>query len=384
LFRNARDFDILDHGYGVSHFAQIKTRNKKMKQTLLALLLLAIVTITKAQPPAGYYNNASGKTGTSLQQALHDIIDNHTSISYSAIWDAFKTTDKKANGKVWDMYSDIPGGTPPYEFTFVSDQCGSYGTEADCYNREHSWPKSWFNDASPMYTELFHIVATDGYVNGRRSNYPYGEVGTASWTSLNGSKLGTCATPGYSGIVFEPRDEYKGDFARNYFYMATRYFNEDSGWPGSDMVTGSQFKPWARAMLLIWAQLDPVSQKEIDRNNAVYAIQHNRNPYIDHPEYANSVWGSNTGISDTPALVALTIYPNPVSGSCTVVLPPEYNHQNNVFSVYSSSGMPVFAPFTVNGDKATLNLEALPSGFYLVRLALDNYKTLYQARIIRK
>jgi len=177
-----------------------------MKQALLSLLLIFTIAVTKAQAPAGYYNTAAGKTGTDLQQALHDIIDNHTSVSYATIWTSFKTTDKKPNGKVWDMYSDIPGGTPPYEFTFVSDQCGSYGGESDCYNREHSWPKSWFNDASPMYTELFHIVATDGYVNGKRSNYPFGEVGTASWTSLNGSKLGTCITPGYSVVVFEPSD----------------------------------------------------------------------------------------------------------------------------------------------------------------------------------
>jgi len=355
-----------------------------MKQSFLTFLLLTVVLIAKAQPPAGYYDNASGKIGTQLQQALHDIIDNHTAVSYSTIWTSFKTTDKKPNGKVWDMYSDIPGGTPPYEYTFVSDQCGNYGGEGDCYNREHSWPKSWFNDMNPMYTELFHIVATDGYVNGMRSNYPFGDVGSASWTSLNGSKLGTCSTPGYTGIVFEPRDEYKGDFARNYFYMATRYYNEDSGWPGSDMVTGSQFKPWAKAMLLIWAQQDPVSQKEIDRNNAVFAIQHNRNPYIDHPEYANSVWGTNAGIFDEPAQVALQVFPNPVTEKCNVVLPPEFNQQNNVFAVYSSDGKPVDAGFTVNGDKATLNLENLPSGFYLVRLALNNYNTVYQARIIKK
>ncbi len=355
-----------------------------MKQILLTFTITLIFVLAKAQPPAGYYNTASGKLGTQLQQALHDIIDNHTAVSYDQIWTSFKTTDKKSNGKVWDMYSDIPGGTPPYEYTFVSDQCGSYGGESDCYNREHSWPKSWFNDSSPMYTDLFHIVATDGYVNGRRSNYPYGEVGTASWTSQNGSKLGNCATPGYTGIVFEPRDEYKGDFARNYFYMSTRYYKEDSGWPGSDMVTGSQFKPWARAMLLIWATTDPVSQKETDRNNAVYAIQHNRNPFIDHPEYANSIWGSNTGIFDEPAQVALQVYPNPVTGSCTITLPPEFNSQNNIFTVSSSAGAPVNAPLTILGEKAILNLEALPAGFYLVRLALNNYNTLYQARIIKK
>ncbi len=355
-----------------------------MKQTILFFLFTLLISTTKAQPPQGYYDPAAGKLGTALQQALHDIIDNHTAVSYASLWTHFQTTDKKSNGKVWDMYSDIPGGTPPYEFTFGSDRCGNYSGESDCYNREHSWPKSWFNDGNPMYTDMFHLVPTDGYVNGRRSNYPYGEVGTASWTSQNGSKLGDCATPGYTGVVFEPRDEYKGDFARNYFYMATRYYKEDSGWPGSAMVIGSQFKPWAKAMLLIWAQEDPVSQKEINRNNAIYTIQDNRNPFIDHPEYANSIWGSNTGIFDEPAQVALQVYPNPASSKCTITLPPEFNQQNYTFVVYSSTGVVVNTNLNITGEHATLNLEELPSGFYLLRLALNDYNTLYQARVIKK
>ena len=93
-----------------------------MKKTLLLLLLTVLLVTTKAQPPANYYSTATGKIGTELQQALHDIIDNHTSVSYDQLWTSFKTTDKKANGKVWDMYSDIPGGTPPYEFTFGTEQ----------------------------------------------------------------------------------------------------------------------------------------------------------------------------------------------------------------------------------------------------------------------
>jgi endonuclease I len=282
------------------------------------------------------------------------------------------------------MYSDIPGGTPPYEYTFTTNQCGNYNSEADCYNREHSWPASWFNDMAPTYTDLFHIVATDGYVNNRRSNYPYGEVGTATWISLNGSKLGNCATPGYSGTVFEPIDEYKGDFARNYFYIATRYYGEDAGWPGSDMVTGSQFKPWARAMLLVWAQQDPVSQKETDRNNAVYAIQQNRNPFIDHPEYANSIWGINTGLADAPARIALQVFPNPVSQSCTITLPPDFSQQNVTFTVYSSTGRQVNVPFSVSGDKASADFKNLPSGIYLLQFSPDDHHTLYQARIIKK
>ncbi len=257
------------------------------------ITLFSWISIALMAQPAGYYDAANGLSGEDLQIALHNIIDNHTEKSYDYLWTAFLTTDDKANGKVWDMYSDVPGGTPPYEFTFITQQCGNYSSEGDCYNREHSFPKSWFNDGSPMYTDLFHLVPTDGKVNGMRSNYPYGEVGSASWTSENGSKLGSSDYPGYSGTVFEPIDAYKGDFARNYFYMATRYQDLISSW-SSPMLDGSSypaFTEWAEALLITWHQNDPVSQKEIDRNNAIYDIQNNRNPYIDHPEYVASVWG---------------------------------------------------------------------------------------------
>lgn len=244
--------------------------------------------------PNGYYDNAAGKTGDQLKAALHDIIDNHTTITYANVWGAFQSTDLKSNGKIWDMYSDIPNGTPPYEYTYGQNQCGNYDSEGDCYNREHSWPKSWFtgDENSVPGRDLHHIFPTDGYVNQQRSDNPFGEVQTVSKTFQNGSKLGTCKSSlGYSGTVYEPIDAYKGDFARAYFYMSVRYYGEDSNWSSSDMTTKSELKPWALAMLLRWNEEDPVSAKEIARNEAVYGIQNNRNPFIDHPEYANMIWG---------------------------------------------------------------------------------------------
>lgn len=363
-----------------------------MKKTLLSLLLITILVIAKAQIPAGYYDNATGKTGATLKTALYNIIKGHTEVSYTpGVWNAFYTTDKKPNGKVWDMYSDIPGGTPPYEYTLGSDQGSSSATEGCCYNREHSFPKSWFGDVAPMNVDIFHIYPTDVTVNSKRGNMPYGTVSSPTWTSKNGSKVGSCSAPGYTGEVFEPINEYKGDFARTYMYMVTRYENVVVSWnsitdaqPTLNGTTFPCFDTWILNVLLAWNAADPVSDKEIARNNAVYAIQHNRNPYIDHPEYVNSVWGTNVGITDTPTQVALQVYPNPVSETCNITLPPEFNQQNNVFTVYSSTGAPVFAPLTVTGDKAFLNLENLPSGFYLLRLALNNYSTIYQARIIKK
>jgi endonuclease I len=260
-----------------------------IKKLLFALALLW-PWLLMSQPPVNYYKTAENLSGVQLQEALHHIVKNHKVLSYSALWNAFYSTDATANNKVWDMYSDVPGGTAPYVYTFGSNQCGNYSKEGDCYNREHTFPVSWFNDQSPMNTDLFQIYPTDGFVNQKRGNYPYGETTSATWTSQNGSQVGTSSVAGYSDIIFEPLDEYKGDIARTYFYMATRYYQQDANWPGSPMVNGAQPKTWAMNMLLQWHQNDPVSEKEIARNNAVYALQSNRNPFIDKPEYVSYIW----------------------------------------------------------------------------------------------
>ncbi len=255
------------------------------------LALTFCFTIIHAQIPDGYYDSTDGLEGDVLRLALHNIIDNHQVHSYTSLFTHFESTDMKPDGTVWDMYSDVPGGTPPYVYHYGgADQCGNYGGESDCFNREHSWPQSWFNSNSPMKTDLFHVYPTDGYVNGQRGSYPYGDVNTPLWTSQNGSMRGTSGTPGYSGIVFEPIDEYKGDLARTYFYMSTRYYTEDAGWDTNDMVDGADLLPWAVDLLMAWHSADPVSQKELDRNEAVYQIQTNRNPFIDHPEWVACIW----------------------------------------------------------------------------------------------
>lgn len=274
-----------------------KTIMLKLKRQFSLLSLLVLVLQLFAQGPndsGSYYKDASGQKGKALKTALFKIISDHEQLSYNDLWTAFKTTDKREDGKVWDMYS----GTT--NFTFGTDQAGQYSKEGDVYNREHSFPKSWFNDAKPMYTDLVHLVPTDGYVNGRRSNYPFGETNGENYTSNNGfSKLGSCTYPGYTGIVFEPNDEYKGDFARIYFYMATCYEDKIANW-SSDMLDGTQYpayKEWVVSMLLKWAKEDPVSQKEIDRNNAVYGYQKNRNPYVDYPGLEQYVWGDKQDVT---------------------------------------------------------------------------------------
>ncbi|MFP4449226.1 MAG: endonuclease [Bacteroidales bacterium] len=288
-----------------------------MKIRILLVVFFALHLNIYSQVPEGYYSSAEGLTGEELKTELYNIIDGHNAQSYGALWNHLQYTDAKDNGKVWDMYSDIPGGEPPYEYTFVTHQCGNYSNEGDCYNREHSFPKSWFNDGSPMYTDMFHIVPTDGYVNGQRGNYPYGETSNPDWTSLNGTKRGSCSYPGYSGTVFEPIDEYKGDFARSYFYMVTRYEDQVANWENNEsgadaMLNGTSypaFEEWAIDMLIEWHNDDPISQKELDRNDAIYEIQGNRNPFIDHPEYVNKIWGDQESENVPPAITDIETVP---------------------------------------------------------------------------
>jgi len=341
-----------------------------MKRTTILLGLAIIGQLLFSQAPPGYYDAASGLSGTGLQQALHEIIDDHDAITYNNLWSAFEDTDKKYNGKVWDIYSDVPGGTPPYEFTFYSDQCGNYGGEGDCYNREHSFPRSWFGgDVYPMFSDLFHMYPTDGYVNGKRGNYPYGEVGNASWTSMNGSKVGSNTYPGYNGVVFEPIDAYKGDLARTYFYFATRYLDEDNSWPGSPMVDGAQPKEWALNMLYDWHNDDPVDQKEGARNDAVYDIQDNRNPFIDHPEYVGMIW-FNTSVTDESFLdrMNFNVYPNPVVDEIFVRVAGEASSADLTISISDATGRNVFSAEYSSQENIKIDAGRFSKGFYFLSI----------------
>jgi endonuclease I len=340
-----------------------------MLRKISIIFLFVFVKTTLAQIPNGYYNSAQGLQGLPLKQALHNIIDNHNSASYSSLWSHFQATDAKPNGEVWDIYSDVPNGIPPYTFTFISDQCGSYQTEGDCYNREHTWPQSWFNSSQIPSSDLFHVYPTDGKVNGIRSNYPYGNVGLASITTLNGSKLGTSATLDYTGTVFEPIDEYKGDVARNYFYMSTRYFGQDGSWSSASgqMANKSEIEPWGLALLLSWHHLDTVSTKELNRNNAIFQIQNNRNPFIDNPQWADSIWAQV--ITDYKQHlkydVQFTVYPNPANDAITINI--NSSSANNYVSIRNIYGASVLNKILVSNNES-LSLSSFAKGIYTVQI----------------
>jgi len=262
--------------------------------------------------PAGYYDGSDGLMKVALKSKLYNIISKDASspssapasLSYAELWTAFRTTDVRADGKVWDIYSNSTN------FVFGTNQCGNYQYEGDCYNREHSFPKSWFGgEIAPMYTDLFHLYPSDGKVNGVRSNYPFGNVFVVTNASNNSySLLGTSTESGSSLTVFEPADELKGDMARTYFYMVTRYENLVASWKSNlntEMLGGNSypaFSNWAISVLLEWSRLDPVSAKERVRNDAIYTnFQHNRNPFIDFPSLAEYVWGDSTTYAFHPS-----------------------------------------------------------------------------------
>ena len=255
---------------------------------LLAVLSL-IVGAAWAQGPNNtgtYYSSASGKSGAALRTAMGAVINPHTNIGYNGLWTAYRKTDKRADGYVRDWYSNITN------YRFGTDQAGSYSKEGDCYNREHTVPQSWFNEASPMKADIVHVVPSDAKINGVRSNYPFGEVLNITTQSANGySKLGSCKTVGYSGTVFEPNDDIKGDLARIYFYMATCYVSQCSSWSGGIFTGSDGLVKWTLDMMMQWSKQDPIDDVELARNEAVYEVQRNRNPFVDYPGLEEYIWG---------------------------------------------------------------------------------------------
>ena len=258
-----------------------------------------------ADMPRDYYpNSLEGKNGAELKTELHNLLKNHTRLPYGSrdynqiacTWTVFKKSDVRPNGKVWDMYSNN-------SYNFSNGAGATKGM-----NIEHSVPKSWWGDAydetaTPLTRfkydgsyDLHHLTPSDADANMAKSNYPLGVVDSPSFD--NGvTKVGTGQANGRATNLFEPADEYKGDFARMYLYFVTCY--QDYSWKSSALSMFAQnsyptLNTYGQSLLLKWHRQDPVSQKEIDRNNAVYSFQGNRNPFIDYPNMVEYIWGDST------------------------------------------------------------------------------------------
>lgn len=287
-----------------------------LKKSLTAVTLSLTVVTAVADYPAGYYDRLEGLCGIALRKAAKQIVASHTVVDYGAdTWSAFEKTDTHmVNGKLvwWDMYSDseipVSAGRP----------------NSTVMNIEHSVANSWWgktkNDA---YKDLFHLNPSDSKANSAKGNFPLGEIsGTPTYD--NGV---TFVGPPKSGMgggcskVYEPADVYKGDFARVFFYMFTVYDNISwKSFSGSGSGVGTMYSvsggeaelsTWAYEMMLRWAADDQVSEKETDRNDAIYGIQHNRNPFIDLPTLARHIWGD---LKDKPFHLSEVVEPGTEPG----------------------------------------------------------------------
>ena len=353
----------------------------KKTYLLVLLCSLLSTQTAWAQPAGTgtYYQKANGKKGSELKTAMFNIIKNPNVVDYDSLWYAYNISDKRVlNGEdiIWDMYSTI-SRYPLYTYPHGTGAGNTEGVKG--IQREHSLVKKWFNpedapasgtktyaDVRPMYSDLVHVIPTDAVCNNNRNDLCYGEIGdpnNVDWQSAEGfskkSKQGGCTTPGWAEQtenaskkrVYEPNDEYKGDLARIYFYMVMCYepgyltwtpvrdeskkktgevatlASKHCGTWTSDMFNIADteegtdayqpFAPWAFDMLIRWSKEDPVSQKEIDRNEVIWQLQGNRNPFVDYPGLEDYIWGDKKEVAFN---YGGEVDAEPTSDNCEVAL----------------------------------------------------------------
>ena len=314
-----------------------------MKHFLLILSIFTAVTLSAFNQPVtpvdslpAYYESINGTSGKDLMDAIQRVAKQGyraDDFRYDSVWLAFKHTDLRPDSYIWEIYSDC-------DFVYEKDRTSNTTQTGECkgYNREHAMCQSWFGTTSLAGKEMssskknspgsdiFHIYPTAYGMNSRRGNRPYGEVLTAANVSGNGTKYGTPksisvsntiagtfveASTSMSTNVLEPIDEYKGDIARSYFGTMVKWAGEwafnkaEEGRVIFDATIDADthygpennygLTPYGVAMLIKWHRQDPVSQKEIDRNNAIQLTQGNRNPFIDYPYLVEYIWGERSG-----------------------------------------------------------------------------------------
>jgi endonuclease I len=364
--------------------------NKTLVFSIFCSVVCSTILAQTTNLPVNYYNNAEGLSCSSLKTALFNIISaNNKSLLYADVLTVHPRTDKKRNDAntadvVWDMFSDNPKGPDPYTFNFETDRCGQVnGQEGVCFNREHLFPQSWFNSELPMQSDINHVFPTDSEVNAMKANFPVGEVSSASKTSLNGSKVGTGNNFGYTSTIFEPINEYKGDIARALLYMAVRYESQIAGWRtnsnADNVLNGTSypaFDDWHIKLLYKWHVQDPVSDKEKKRNDSVFVILGNRNPFIDRPEWVFQIWSctgllGNTSVSSMGNRPSsdLSVYPNPVTGNqIQIKVELSAGRQLNYEIVDLFGRIHRKGTLINHQGPSPINLIGLPEGLYIIRI----------------
>lgn len=360
-------------------------------RTFTLYLLLFFTAFTQAEIPDDYYKNANGKKSADLKTALFTIIRNHRVLEYYSSSNSFQMTDwhpatlSAPDGYFWDMYSSFQrtSWTSMY------------------LNREHSLPKSWWSttpESTVAYSDLHNLYPSDVTANMAKSNYPLGEVAGLPSFDNGVTKVGrnglafigiNNSTVTYNGTVFEPADEYKGDFARNYMYIITSYEDYAQNWrsAGTSMLNNNTypvFNAYGSNLIMKWSRKDPVSSKEIARNNAVFMLQGNRNPFIDHPEMAEFLWGKyvdeiwieNSRLPEE--LVPFALKQNPVDNFLSIQInyPDQCSYLlKNVGGITLKKGK-----FSVSG---TLNVSNLDNGIYFIEIFTANKKRIVEKFIVQ-
>lgn len=283
---------------------------KSLKVLCAVLLVCCAAYVSAEDMPAGYYNAIQGTKDSMLKTALHQIIKGgeryiygpntyHTTnkiqngdtiwkvgdLKAYGTWHGFQNSDQQSDGTIWDMYSTTKRYFP------------IKGGSAAGMDIEHSLPKSWWGgDENDAYTDLYHLNPADHAANNNKSNYPPGILNDSN--KVNNGIFFMGKDKEWNDYAFSVIDEYKGDFARAYFYVSTAY--HDMKWDASysKYVTNDSyltFTPYLIQVLLQWHRIDPVSEKEINRLDAISSIQHNRNPFIEYPELVEYIWGNKQG-----------------------------------------------------------------------------------------
>lgn len=371
-----------------------------MKRKFYVYVFLSFTVAYSYAGPGTYYNSIdTNQTCAALKTLLfHLIASNTTVIPYASVDNYYNLTDMKpaesgGGDVIVDRYcSENPYGLDYCSFRYPSGFCLTTPSDTSpcvCYNKEHTFPKSWFGGVNvyPMYSDMHVIWPADNRINYYKDNYPLGYVKHASYSSKNGTLVGTSDNTrnyGYlSSNVFEPIDSFKGDFARAYLYEVTRYQDSLPFWPGrstsSEVLDGSKYpglKSWILQLCVKWNKLDPPSAFEMQRNDAVYALQGNRNPYIDHPNWVEKVFGVDgisgncvsLGIREHSADEFLNLYPNPANNQLSLAWMHPAAHDEGRFEVLDVLGKKWYREEWKEGQHdRVIDIHELPKGTYFVR-----------------
>lgn len=322
----------------------------QIKTFLSLFVFFLFIQAISGQIPAGYYDDAEGLSGNELKSALHNIIKGHVEFSYNDLRDfLLRETDEDPNNS----------NNVILFYTGRSQDKNTFGGNANDWNREHVWAKSHgdFGTTPPAGTDCHHMKPTDASVNSTRGNLDF---------DMGGNPIAEAPGCYYDSDSFEPRDAVKGDVARILFYMAVRYeggANEPDLEVVDEVNTSPNPKHGKLSALLIWNEQDPPDDFERHRNEVIYSYQENRNPFIDHPEYVQEIWGDPTAVSEKE-MISVSCYPNPVLTDLYI----EFSKNSNLtYSFYYLDGKKVKLG-NLQAGKSTVNMQGMQQGLYILML----------------